>query len=215
MNHPLLITFLVLVAIALGAAGLLGGLGALGGSVDDPAVAACRRPPTTISVPRVLLDHREAVVRFTCNKARLSGTLYLPIQRGRYPAVVWVHGSGEQPRLSYGPLVASYVEDGHFNLVTADAVGAVEAVRSASTVDSAHVGFVGASVAGWIRRRRPQRATASERRQAPRDQTAARQGLDDHRPPRRRPRPLRRTPDRPSSSPAAETWVRDYIDRLH
>jgi alpha-beta hydrolase superfamily lysophospholipase len=174
MKKPLLITFLALAAIALAAAGLLAALGTLGSSVDDPAVAPCRRPPKTVGIPRTVLDHREAVVRFTCNKARLSGTLYLPLRPGRHPAVVWVHGSGEQARLSYGPLVASYVEDGiaffsydkrgvaesegaccpdehgHFNLVTADAVGAVEAVRSMSAVDRVQVGFVGASAAGWI-----------------------------------------------------------------
>ena len=48
-------------------------------------------------------------MRFTCNGARLAGTLYLPLAAGAHPAVVWVHGSGEQPRLSYGPLVASFV----------------------------------------------------------------------------------------------------------
>ena len=174
MKKPVLITSLTLLAFALGAAGLLAALGAFSGSLDDPTVAPCRRPPTTVSAPRAVLDHREALVRFICNETQLSGTLYLPLRAGRYPAVVWVHGSGEQPRLSYGPLVASFVDDGiaffsydkrgvadsegsccpdehgHFNLVTADAVGAIEAIRSSSAVDNAQVGFVGASAAGWI-----------------------------------------------------------------
>ena len=174
MKKTLLITFLTLVAVALSAAGLLAALGAFGGSIDDPAVAPCRHPPTTVSAPQVVLDHSEALVRFTCNDAHLSGTLYLPLRPGPHPAVVWVHGSGEQARLSYGRLVASFVDDGiaffsydkrgvaesegaccpdeqgHFNLVTADAVGAIEAVRSSSAVDRAQVGFVGASAAGWI-----------------------------------------------------------------
>jgi dienelactone hydrolase len=87
---------------------------------------------------------------------------------------VWLHGSGEEPRLSYGPLVASYVGDGiaffsydkrgvgdsegkccpdvygHFNLVTADAVGAVAAVRRSPQIDPNRVGFLGASAAGWV-----------------------------------------------------------------
>jgi uncharacterized protein len=174
MKKTLLVTILTLTAVALGAAGLLAALGAFSGSIDDPAVAPCRRPPTTLSAARVVLDHREALVRFTCNKAQLAGTLYLPLRPGPHPAVVWVHGSGEQPRLSYGPLVASFVEDGiaffsydkrgvaesegaccpdehgHFNLVTADAVGAIEAARCSSAVDGTQVGFVGASAAGWI-----------------------------------------------------------------
>jgi len=174
MKKTLPITFLTLVAVALGAAGLLVALGAFGSSIADPEVAPCRRPPTTLGAPRVVLDHREALVHFTCNGAQLSGTLYLPLRQGPHPAVVWVHGSGEQPRLSYGRMVASFVEDGiaflsydkrgvaesegdccpdefgHFNLVTADAVGAIAAARSSSAVDGAHVGFVGASAAGWI-----------------------------------------------------------------
>jgi dienelactone hydrolase len=174
MKKPLLITFLTLLAVALGAVGLLATLGAFSGSIDDPIVAPCRRPPTTVSVPRVVLDHREVLVRFTCNETQLSGTLYLPLRHGPHPTVVWVHGSGEQPRLSYGPLVASFVEDGiaffsydkrgagesegrccpdeqgRFNLVTSDAVGAVEAARASPAVDDARVGFLGASAAGWI-----------------------------------------------------------------
>ncbi len=87
---------------------------------------------------------------------------------------MWLAGSGDQARLTYGPLVASYVEDGiaffsydkrgagesegrccpdehgRFNLVTSDAVGAVAAVRASSDVDDARVGFLGASAAGWI-----------------------------------------------------------------
>ena len=182
-KKPLLITFLTLLAVALGAAGLLAALGAFSGSIDDPTVAPCRRPPTTVSAPQVVLDHQEALVSFTCNETQLSGTLYLPLRHGPHPTVVWVHGSGEQPRLSYGPLVASFVDDGiaffsydkrgvadsegsccpdehgHFNLVTADAVGAIEAVRSSSAVDDAQVGFVGASAAGWIAPRAAEEST--------------------------------------------------------
>ena len=119
-------------------------------------------------------DHRELDVHFTCNDARLAGTLFLPRGRGPHPVVVWLHGSGNQPRLTYGPLVAAYVEDGvaffsydkrgtgesegrccpdvdgQFNLVTSDAVGAVAAVRASPGVDGARVGFLGASAAGWV-----------------------------------------------------------------
>jgi len=145
-----------------------------GRSVDDPASAACPRPPTTLGTPRLSGDHRELAVHFICTGARLAGTLYLPPGHGRYPAVVWLHGSGEQPRLSYGPLVAAYIRDGiaffsydkrgvgesegkccpdvygHFNLVTADAVGAVAAIRRSPEIDPNRVGFLGASAAGWV-----------------------------------------------------------------
>ena len=98
----------------------------------------------------------------------------MPKIRARHPAVIWLHGSGEQGRLSYGPLVAAYVDDGiafftydkrgvgesqgkccpdvygHFNLVTADAVGAVMAATSYREIDPKRVGFVGVSAAGWV-----------------------------------------------------------------
>ena len=173
MKKTLAITALVAAAIALAAAALLLALGELGGP-EDPAVAPCRQPVTTLSRSHVVLEHRELSVRFTCNGARLAGTLFLPLERGPHPAVVWLHGSGDQPRLSYGPLVASFVQDGiaffsydkrgvgeseghccpdvrgRFNLVTSDAVGAVAAVRASAAVDGARVGFLGASAAGWV-----------------------------------------------------------------
>ena len=154
-----------------GIASLLCGCGT---SVDDPASSVCPSPPTTIGAPRASGDHLEAAVHFTCSGSRLAGTLYLQSSTGRHAAVVWLHGSGEEPRLSYGPLVASYVGDGiaffsydkrgvgesegkccpdvygHFNLVTADAVGAVAAVRRSPQIDPNRVGFLGASAAGWV-----------------------------------------------------------------
>ena len=112
MKKPVLITILALGVVALCAAALLAALGALGGSVDDTAVAPCLHPPTQFDTPRVVLEHREVGVHFTCNGARLAGILFLPLAGGRHAAVVWVHGSGEQPRLDYGPVVAPLVEHG-------------------------------------------------------------------------------------------------------
>jgi uncharacterized protein len=169
------------VATLVGVAALACGCG---GSVDDPASAACPRPPTTLGTPRLSGDHFEVAVHFTCSGARLAGTLYLPRTHGRHSAVVWLHGSGEQPRLSYGPFVAAYIRDGiaffsydkrgvgesegkccpdvygHFNLVTADAVGAVAAIRRSREIDPNRVGFLGASAAGWVA---PRAAETSKR----------------------------------------------------
>jgi dipeptidyl aminopeptidase/acylaminoacyl peptidase len=142
--------------------------------VDDPASAACPHPPAKFGTPVQYGDHREVAVHFTCSEARLAGTLYLPPKRSPHPAVVWLHGSGEEPRLSYGAMVASYIGDGiaffsydkrgvgqsqgeccpdvfgHFNLVTADAVGAVAAIRRSHEIDPNRIGFLGASAAGWV-----------------------------------------------------------------
>src|SRR4051794_26703654 len=94
MKKTLLITVATVVLIVLAAAAMLFTLGAIGGSVDDPASASCPHPPTTLGSLHVVLDHREVAVHFTCSGARLSGTLFLPRTRGPHPAVVWVHGSG-------------------------------------------------------------------------------------------------------------------------
>jgi pimeloyl-ACP methyl ester carboxylesterase len=150
---------------------LLSGCG--GGGDADPESARCTSPSATFGDPTSLGTHREVAVHFTCEETVLAGTLYLPNGSGRHPAVVWVHGSGEQPRLNYGTVVAPLVEDGiavfsydkrgvgesegdcctspgKYNLVAADADGAVLAVRSHPEIDPDRVGFYGASEAGWV-----------------------------------------------------------------
>ncbi len=143
-------------------------------SVSDPSSARCDAPPTRFGAVRVYAVDRELDVHFTCSGAVLAGTLYLPKGPGRHPAVVWVHGSGEAPRLTYGGLVAAFVNSGvavlsydkrgvgasqgvccpgdesHFNLLAADADGAVNALRSRPDIDPRRIGLVGASQAGWI-----------------------------------------------------------------
>jgi len=159
------------VALA-GAASLL--LAACGSSTSDPASARCNDPQATFGQPVDEGDHHEVGVEFTCEGAKLAGTLYLPAKEGRHPAVVWVHGSGEQERLGYGSIVAPLVQQGvavfsydkrgvgesagtccpgddnHFNLLAADADGAVLALRSREDIDHARVGFYGVSQAGWV-----------------------------------------------------------------
>jgi alpha-beta hydrolase superfamily lysophospholipase len=134
----------------------------------------CSNPSASFGKPSVAGDHREMLVHFTCAGAKQAGTIYLPLRAGRHPAIIWVHGAGEATRLSYGPLVAAFVkrgiaffsydkrgvgesegdccpgDHGDFELLTADAVGAVESARSFAGIDPAQVGFTGASQAGWI-----------------------------------------------------------------
>ena len=144
-----------------------------GGGNADPESARCVNPGARFGDGINQGTHREVAVHFTCEETTLAGTLYLPIESGHYPAVVWVHGSGEQPRLPYGDIVSPLVEDGvavfsydkrgvgesegdcctspgKYNVVAADADGAVLAVRSHAEVDADRVGFYGASEAGWV-----------------------------------------------------------------
>ena len=147
-----------------------------GHSFADPGGARCNAPPVTFGATRVLSDHQEVEMYFTCEGARLAGTLTLPTGKQPHPAVVWVHGAGRGARLTYrgAPLVRAFVgagiavltydkrgdgasqgvccpgDFGHFNLLTADVVGAVQALRSRSDIDPKQIGLIGASQAGWI-----------------------------------------------------------------
>jgi hypothetical protein len=147
-----------------------------GGGVSDPETAACPSAPTTAGAKSELENHAEIPLTFTCEDTVIAGTLYLPVTGGKHPALVWVHGAGEASRLPWGDgaflrpftqagfAVYSYDkrgvgesggaccpgDHGHFNLATADVVGAVDAVRSRPEVDSERIGLFGASQAGWI-----------------------------------------------------------------
>jgi uncharacterized protein len=159
---------------ALATIGLLIIVSGCGGGVSDPAGARCPSPPSHAGKRVVLRDHVELPLTFTCSGARISGTLYLPRSDGAHPALVWVHAAGPAQRLGWHGITSPLVDagydvfsfdkrgvgrsggkccpgdTGHFNLATADVVGAVAALRKLSQIDTAHVGLFGASQAGWI-----------------------------------------------------------------
>jgi uncharacterized protein len=146
-----------------------------GDSVDDPESARCQSPSTTFGQKVVLGDHTEVDVHFRCNGATLAGTLHLPKKAGRHPVVIYVHGAGEATRWTWSvPWVKDMVDSGfaffsydkrgvgksegeccpgddnHFNLLAADADGAVNALRSRPEINPTRIGFLGLSQAGWI-----------------------------------------------------------------
>ena len=144
-------------------------------SVSDQASARCNAPPVAFSSNVDFADHRQVDVHFTCMGARLAGTLYLPKRPGPFPAVVYVHASGEASRWGWDvPWVSMTVragiaffsydkrgvgesegtccpgDSGHYNLLAADADGALNAVRKRPEIDPARIGFLGISQAGWV-----------------------------------------------------------------
>jgi pimeloyl-ACP methyl ester carboxylesterase len=150
-------------------------LSACGPSYSDPETAACDNPSTIFGTPHILSDYQEIEVHFTCEGVTLAGTLTLPIEPSPHPALVWVHGSGKEGRLTYkAPLVQSLIKSGlailsydkpgvgesqgvccpgdsnHFNVLAADVAGAVNTLRSRSDIDPDQIGLLGASQAGWI-----------------------------------------------------------------
>jgi pimeloyl-ACP methyl ester carboxylesterase len=155
-------------------------------SVDDPASARCPHPPSSMGAQRQFADHREIDVTYTCAGAALAGTIYLPSGPGPHPGVVWVHGAGEAARLTWGGqmlpglvhaglAVLSYDkrgvgqsqgvccpgDQGHFNLLTADAAGAITVLRARADIQADRIGLAGASQAGWIAPRAADRAGAA------------------------------------------------------
>jgi dienelactone hydrolase len=161
-------------------------------SVADPSSARCSAPDVRFGPSQRLPDYQQAAVHFSCNGAVLAGTLTLPTGPGPHPAAVWVHASGEAPRLTYAgaPLVQALIQagvavlsydkrgvgasqgrccpgdSGHFNLLAADADGALHALATRPDIDPDRLGFIGASQAGWVvplavaRADRPVRFTA-------------------------------------------------------
>jgi pimeloyl-ACP methyl ester carboxylesterase len=152
-------------------------VGACGGpAFEDPANARCNDPEVVFDEARFSSSHTDIAVKFTCEGVTLAGTLAEPDDQGRHPAVVWVAGDGETPRLTYdhSELVPAFVDVGiavlsydkrgvgesggeccpgdadQFNLLAADVDGAVNALRARPEIDSNAIGIVGASQAGWV-----------------------------------------------------------------
>ncbi len=150
-------------------------LSGCGSSVNDPESARCNSPRVTSGDKVVLADHAEVEVRFRCVGATLAGTLFLPKRAGPFPGIVYVHSSGEAERWRWdvpwvqqlvgaGIAFFSYDKRGvgesqgrccpgdrsHFNLLAADADGAVNALRKRAEIDPARIGFLGTSQAGWV-----------------------------------------------------------------
>jgi uncharacterized protein len=151
------------------------GVSACGSSVDDPESARCNTPQVTFGHKVDVADHAEVEVHFRCVGALLAATLDLPKGAGPFPAVVYVHSSGETSRWRWdvpwvqqivgaGIAFFSYDKRGvsesegvccpgdqsQFNLLAADADGAVNVLRKRADIDPDRIGFLGTSQAGWV-----------------------------------------------------------------
>ena len=175
MRRPLTLTAAATVTLT-GIAGALVFVLARAGEVVDPSTSRCTSPVVRTVASADAGDHREVTLRFTCNSAALAATLTVPPGPGPHPAAVWVHGAGEATRLTYqeAPLVRALVgagvavlsydkrgvgesegtccpgDSGHFNLLAADAAGALHVLAARHDIDPTRLGFIGASQAGWV-----------------------------------------------------------------
>ena len=119
---------------------------------------------------RVEIEKRENV-RFSNGDIQLAGTLISPATSGKHPAIVLVHGSGDENReyvlpwarflIRRGVAVLGYDKRGvgestgdwhtaSFEDLAGDVVSAFEYLKTRSDVDREHIGLLGVSQAGWV-----------------------------------------------------------------
>ncbi len=119
---------------------------------------------------RVEVDKREDV-RFSNGDVQLAGTVITPHTSGRHPAIILVHGSGPANRdamlpfarflIRRGMAVLAYDKRGvggstgdwntaSFEDLASDVVAAFEYMKTRHNIDSAQIGLLGVSQAGWI-----------------------------------------------------------------
>ena len=132
----------------------------------NPAAVTLARAPAV-----AVLGTDERPVQFVTRGVRLKGTLVRPLASGRYPALVSLHGSGPSTRwfalsrarrfarAGYAMLISdkpgSGESEGDWTMTSldemaADAVAAVEFLRSQPDIDPARVGLWGHSQAGMV-----------------------------------------------------------------
>ena len=126
---------------------------------------------------REFAAYREIELSFDNEGTSLSGTLYLPKAKGRYPAVVIAQGSIKAPRRLYhfwadhlvrsGVAVYNFDKRGtgesggeyqsennssleNLTLLGSDIAAAVVAISRNPEVDESHIGILGLSMGGWL-----------------------------------------------------------------
>lgn len=141
---------------------------------NGPQADGCAAVPPTFESAQRKQDHTATDVRFQSGCLTLAGTLYQPIGGGPHPTMVFLHGSGEAPRLGFGggwittPLVEAGIavmtydkrgvgesegrccpdEDDDFETLTGDGLAAIDALGTRSDVGP--VGLLGVSQGGWV-----------------------------------------------------------------
>jgi len=116
--------------------------------------------------------YREERVSYPSGKVTLGGTVLTPLGRGRFPAVVMVHGSNAQPREGYRFLggdyfarhgIATLIYDkrgvgestgewrrASLDTLAGDALAGVRMLKSRPDIDPDRIGLYGISQGGWI-----------------------------------------------------------------
>ncbi len=114
--------------------------------------------------------YRSEPLAFQNGDVRLSGTLFSPRRSGRYPAVVYLHGSGRETRKEFYYQAKLFARHGIAALAwdkrgsgassgeawapyaayAADAAAGARRLAGLPEVDPGRIGFYGASEGGWV-----------------------------------------------------------------
>ena len=124
--------------------------------------------------------YKSETIQFNSSGVILEGTLNLPTGKGKFPLVVFVHGSGRRTRADYSEFVAPFLENGFaifrydkrgvgnsrgtyadvdvgtenspntIHTLANDVSAAVKSLKHNASIDSSRCILVGASQAGWI-----------------------------------------------------------------
>ncbi len=142
----------------------------------SPTLSFTDSNDTTVNAVRTNNYRTEDVTFTSADGTRLTGTLYSPTSSGaRSAATVMIHGSGPQDRDGYASIIAVMADalaaegravlaydkrgsggssgDGDragFDVLAADAMAAMQFLRSRSGLDPTRIGLGGSSQAGWV-----------------------------------------------------------------
>jgi len=112
---------------------------------------------------------RSQAVRFQSGGVTLAGTVFIPDERGRHPAIVLFHGSGPEPRnpsvavwfARHGVIALTYDKRGvgestgdfravSFTELSDDGLAAIQLLKARADVDAERIGVWGLSQGGWL-----------------------------------------------------------------
>jgi alpha/beta superfamily hydrolase/ketosteroid isomerase-like protein len=143
---------------------------------SSPSLSITDSSGTTVNAVRADSYQTEDVAFVSADGTRLVGTLYRPITSSERPAAtVMIHGSGPQDRDGYASIIAVMADalaaegravlaydkrgsggssgDGNragFDVLAADAIAAMQFLRSRADLDPGRIGLAGSSQAGWV-----------------------------------------------------------------
>ena len=125
-------------------------------------------------------EHKSETIQFNSSGVMLEGTLDLPTGKGKFPLLIFVHGSGRRTRTDYQEFVAPFLQSGFaifrydkrgvgnslgtyadvdvgtenspttIHTLAKDVIAAVKSLKHNASIDSSRCILVGASQAGWI-----------------------------------------------------------------